>query len=187
MKRRLISVVCILALSLFASCIPDRDGNDSSDPGANNGSANNGGSNNGGSNNGGGNNGTTGSCTPAESEACQVFELVNIERSQDGKEPLEYNSALGDAAQLHAEDMVENGYFSHTSQDGRSFADRTREAGYTGSPGGENIAAGQRSPEQVMNSWMNSDGHRRNILNGGFDEIGVGYHNNYWVQVFGRR
>ena len=168
MKRRLFAVLSILLLSLTVSCLPAGDGGS-------------------GSNNGGGNNGTSSSCTPAESEQCQVFELVNIERAERGEEPLDYNSALEDAAQLHAEDMVENGYFDHQSQDGRSFSDRAIEAGYSGSPGGENIAAGQRSPDQVMNSWMNSDGHRRNILNGDFNEIGVGFHNNYWVQVFGRR
>jgi uncharacterized protein YkwD len=175
MKTRIIAVVCVSVLGLGASCLPSGG---SGDGGGNNGAA---------TNNGGSNNGATGICTPADSQPCQVFELVNIERAEQGREPLKYNAALETAAQLHAEDMVENDYFSHASQDGRSFSDRADDAGYTGFPGGENIAAGQRSAEQVMNSWMNSDGHRRNILNGDFDEIGVGLHNNHWVQVFGVR
>ncbi|MGM0555732.1 MAG: CAP domain-containing protein [Myxococcota bacterium] len=169
MKSRIVAVFCSAVLGLGASCLPS------------------GGNGDGGNDGSGSNNGTTSSCTPAESEPCQVFELVNIERSEQGLEPLKYNAALETAAQLHAEDMVENDYFSHTSQDGRSFSDRVEDAGYTGFPAGENIAAGQGSAEQVMNSWMNSDGHRRNILNDGSNEIGVGFYNNYWVQVFGVR
>lgn len=172
MKDRILTLLSALLVALATSCLP------SGSPG--------GGSSDG--NNGGGNNETTTSqCEPAESEQCQVFELVNIERNDRGEEPLEYNSALELAAQRHAEDMYENDYFSHTSQDGRDFGQRAEEAGYSGSPGGENIALGQNSAEQVMTSWMNSDGHRRNILDGNFDEIGVGFHNNYWVQVFGVR
>ncbi len=128
--------------------------------------------------------------TPADCEAddaCQVFLLVNEERESAGVAPLQIDASLEAAAQLHAEDMFENGYFDHTSQDGRNFSTRANEAGYDGSPGGENIANGQQTPEQVMQSWMNSDGHRNNILNPEFDDIGVGKAGALWVQVFGRR
>lgn len=94
---------------------------------------------------------------------------------------------LAEAARLHAVDMVMQNYFSHSSKDGRNFSTRAKQANYSAFPSGENIAAGQRSPAQVMTSWMNSSGHRRNILSTGSNEIGVGLHNFYWVQVFGKR
>lgn len=117
---------------------------------------------------------------------CAVFELVNAERRQAGLSPYAYNPHLAASAQAHAADMVQQDYFSHTSLDGRSFGDRVNETEYTGSPTGENIAAGQRSPESVMESWMNSEGHRSNILSTRSTDIGVGFVDNYWVQVFGR-
>jgi uncharacterized protein YkwD len=82
--------------------------------------------------------------------------------------------------------MLQQDYFSHTSQDGRSFSDRVDETPYEGFPSGENIALGQRDPESVMSSWMSSDGHRNNILSERSTEIGIGYVDGYWVQVFGR-
>jgi len=121
------------------------------------------------------------------SEVCAVFRIVNEERAAEGVHPLAWNAELALAAHLHAEDMVMQGYFDHASLDGRSFADRSIEAGYDASPRGENIAAGQRSPEQVMNSWMGSPGHRNNILATGSNEIGVGLFERHWVQVFGQR
>lgn len=123
----------------------------------------------------------------ATDEPCRVFELVNQERARSGLSAYAYDPALALSAQRHAVDMAEQGYFSHTSLDGRSFGDRTIAAGYDGSPRGENIARGQRSPEQVMESWMGSGGHRANILSDSSNEIGVGFHENHWVQVFGRR
>jgi uncharacterized protein YkwD len=82
--------------------------------------------------------------------------------------------------------MAANGYFSHTSQDGRSFADRVQAAGYP-EPGGENIAQGQRSAQAVHDAWMDSDGHRANILNCSFTAIGVGLNTSAWTwtQDFG--
>ena len=121
------------------------------------------------------------------SEVCQVFTIVNEERTSMGLAPYAWNAELALAAQRHAQDMVDQGYFDHTSRDGRTFADRAREAGYDASPRGENIAAGQRTPEQVMNSWMGSSGHRANILSTGSNEIGVGLVDFHWVQVFGQR
>jgi uncharacterized protein YkwD len=120
-------------------------------------------------------------------ETCSVYRIVNTERGNAGLDAYTWNIELALAAQRHAEDMVANGYFDHTSLDGRSFADRARDAGYDGSPRGENIAAGQPTPEDVMDAWMGSDGHRANILAAESDEIGVGLHELHWVQVFGAR
>ncbi len=127
-------------------------------------------------------------CTSGQaSEQCGVFQAVNRERVDAGLPALEYDVDLALAAQRHAEDMAANGYFDHTSQDGRDFGQRASDAGYTGSPRGENIAQGQQSPESVMESWMNSPGHRANILSEGSNEIGVGFAESHWVQVFGVR
>lgn len=125
------------------------------------------------------------SCSDDTLEICQVYAIVNDERRAAGLDPYAWNPDLSLAAQLHAEDMNDQGYFSHDSLDGRTFDVRIRDAGYDGSPRGENIARGQRSAEQVMASWMSSDGHRRNILSEGSNEIGVGFIDNHWVQVFG--
>lgn len=122
----------------------------------------------------------------------QVLDLVNIERAKAGCGPVRADRALRQAAYLHSKDMGDNGYFSHTGRDGSSFSQRARRAGYTGSPRGENIAAGYTSPSSVMNGWMNSSGHRNNILNCNSNELGVGYYwvnkgyRHYWTQVFGR-
>lgn len=121
------------------------------------------------------------------SEVCQVFRLVNEERAAAGLPPYAWDPYLALAAHRHAEDMAVNDYFDHTSLDGRSFADRAREAGYDASPRGENIAWGYPTPEAVMDGWMDSDGHRANILSAGSNEIGVGLYENHWVQVFGAR
>jgi len=120
-------------------------------------------------------------------DTCEVFRLVNDERIEAGVDPYEWNTELAVAAELHAQDMVDQGYFDHTSLDGRSFSERAGEAGYDASPRGENIAAGQPTPDAVMSSWMNSDGHRRNILADGSNEIGIGLVELHWVQVFGHR
>ena len=122
-----------------------------------------------------------------DDETCEVFRIVNEERIAADLEPYAWNTELAVAAQRHAEDMVEEGYFDHQSLDGRSFADRAVDAGYDASPRGENIAAGQQTPDAVMSSWMGSDGHRNNILSPGSNEIGVGLHEVHWVQVFGHR
>ena len=89
--------------------------------------------------------------------------------------------------------MATNNYFSHTSQDGRTFDERIWDAGYSGStPLGENIAAGQSTPQSVVNGWMSSSGHCKNIMKAGFEDIGVGYafsggstYGHYWTQDFG--
>lgn len=124
---------------------------------------------------------------PANTTAEKVLALVNDERAKAGCRPVKLDSRLSRAAQLHSEDMSANGYFDHTSQDGRSFADRATAQGYP-SPGAENIARGQNSPDSVMQSWMNSQGHRENILNCDLTTMGVGVVEKdwTWTQVFGR-
>ncbi|ONI83247.1 hypothetical protein ALI22I_32375 [Saccharothrix sp. ALI-22-I] len=119
-------------------------------------------------------------------QAQQVVNLVNEARDLAGCKPLEVDARVVKAAQGHSTDMAERGYFSHTTPEDVDFAARMRAAGYP-SPGGENIAMGQRSADQVMRAWMNSDGHRRNILNCGFTTIGVGLDTRgwYWTQNFG--
>jgi uncharacterized protein YkwD len=119
-------------------------------------------------------------------EACAVFVLANQERQDRGLPPYGYDTALARAALGHAQDMMEQDYFDHTSLDGRTFGDRADDAGYSGFPSGENIALGQRTPAEVMESWMDSQGHRQNILSSRSSEIGVGVVARYWVQVFGR-
>lgn len=120
----------------------------------------------------------------------EVVSLVNQERAAAGCGPVSSNGALNTAAQGHSADMATNDYFSHTSPDGRSFADRIRAAGYSGSTIAENIAAGQGSASSVMASWMSSPAHRANILNCSFRHIGVGLarggsFGTYWTQTFG--
>ncbi|MFE2011435.1 CAP domain-containing protein [Streptomyces sp. NPDC059491] len=124
------------------------------------------------------------------SAADQVIALVNAERAKAGCGALTANATLTKAAQGHSDDMAARDFFDHTNPDGASPGDRVTAAGYPWSTYGENIAMGQSSPEQVMESWMNSPGHRANILNCDFKEIGVGIHNSggpYWTQVFGAR
>ena len=106
---------------------------------------------------------------------------------------LTMNSNLRIAARAHSLDMATLNYFSHTSLDGRTFSQRIQNAGYSGSfPLGENIAAGQNSPQAVVDSWMTSPGHCVNIMSPGFRAIGIGYalrvgsqYGHYWTQDFG--
>lgn len=124
------------------------------------------------------------------SVAAQVVALVNAERAKAGCGPLTFNATLARAAQGHSDDMAARDFFDHTNPDGAGPGDRVTAAGYPWSTYGENIAKGQSSAEQVMEAWMNSPGHRANILNCDFKEIGVGIHDAggpYWTQVFGAR
>jgi uncharacterized protein YkwD len=118
-----------------------------------------------------------------------VFTLVNQERSKYSDLPaLSADDRLTSAARAHSQDMSDNNYFSHTSLDGRTAGDRITAAGYQWNTYGENIAFGYSNPEAVMNGWMNSTGHRNNILSPNFCDLGVGYaaDGNYWTQDFGR-
>ena len=108
--------------------------------------------------------------------------------------PLEMDTVIREAARGHSLDMGEQNYFMHDSLDGRSFSDRMRNAGFMGAfPWGENIAAGQRSPVDVVQGWMESDGHCANIMNPAYRVIGIGYafvegsrFGHYWTQDFAR-
>ncbi|MFV0516898.1 MAG: CAP domain-containing protein [Aminipila sp.] len=161
--------------------------------GNNNGNVDNGnnGNNNGNTNNG---NNNSGNEKPSIDNNVgnyekQVVNLVNEERAKAGLAPLKLNTKLAGVAGVKAEDMRDSNYFSHTSPNYGSPFDMMKKFGITYSSAGENIAKGQRTPESVMSAWMNSSGHRANILSSNFDEIGVGYTtdskgNTYWVQMF---
>lgn len=122
--------------------------------------------------------------------AAEVVRLVNIERADAGCGPVTASAVLEQVARAHSQDMADQEYFSHTSLDGRSPWDRLEAAGYSDGSG-ENIAAGQDTAQDVMTSWMNSDGHRANILNCDSATVGIGIAHGgsygiYWTQVFGR-
>lgn len=124
---------------------------------------------------------------PPPSQTQMVFQLVNQARADAGCKALKDDSRLDTAAQDHSDDMGRSHYFSHTTLSGVTFDKREEAAGYP-SPGGENIAMGQTSAQQVMTDWMNSEGHRANILDCDFVAIGIGLDTNgwYWTQDFGR-
>ena len=125
--------------------------------------------------------------TPSTAEQrSAVLAATNAERRKAGCAALTTTSKLTGVAQAHATDMAVQNYFSHTSQDGRSFGTRIRSTGLSFRTAGENIARGQRTPAEVVRAWMNSAGHRRNLLNCAFTRIGVGWDSrgNYWVQDF---
>ena len=106
--------------------------------------------------------------------------------------PVRLNETLTAAAQVHAEDMAANRFLEHEGSDGSSPAERARVAGYMGSSTGENIAHGQDDAAAAVAAWVDSDGHCANLMNGQFDELGVGVATSatgepYWVQLFGAR
>ena len=117
----------------------------------------------------------------------RVVELVNEERAKAGLNPLTIKEDVTEAAQVRAVECTT--MFSHTRPNGTSFVTALKEAGVNYRGAGENIAWGQKTPEQVMEAWMNSSGHRANILNEKYTSIGVGYYQNasgvnYWSQLF---
>lgn len=116
----------------------------------------------------------------------KVVELTNAERAKNGLAPLKMHAPLMAVAKAKSEDMAKNNYFSHTSPTYGSPFDQMKAAGISYRAAGENIAQGQRTPEEVVQAWMNSSGHRANILNANFTHIGVGYvaSGNYWTQQF---
>jgi len=120
----------------------------------------------------------------ASAYAAQVVALVNKERANAGLSPLAEDSALSNMALDKAKDMYTNNYFDHTSPTYGSPFDMMKAYGISYSYAGENIAKGQRDPEEVMNAWMNSTGHRENILSPNYTKIGVAYYNGEWVQEF---
>jgi uncharacterized YkwD family protein len=116
--------------------------------------------------------------------AAQVAQIVNQERQKAGLAPLTLDAELSSVAMAKAKDMIQKNYFSHTSPTYGSPFDMMRSFGISYTAAGENIAKGQTSPQAVMNDWMNSDGHRANILSSNYDSIGVAYYQGAWVQLF---
>ena len=116
----------------------------------------------------------------------EVIRLVNEQRVKNGLNPLTENWELSRVARYKSQDMVDNRYFSHTSPTYGSPFQMIRAFGISFRQAGENIAYGQRTPQAVVNAWMNSSGHRANILNASYTQIGVGYvaAGNYWTQMF---
>ena len=116
----------------------------------------------------------------------EVVRLVNEERAARGLKALTYNWELCRVARYKSQDMKDNGYFSHTSPVYGSPFQMMKNFGIAYRSAGENIARGQKSPRAVVDAWMNSSGHRANILNPSFTEIGVGYvaDGSYWTQMF---
>jgi uncharacterized protein YkwD len=116
----------------------------------------------------------------------EVTRLTNVERAKAGCGPVRTEPRLAAASLAHSRDMVDRDYFSHTSPDGKGPGDRAGAAGYP-SWSGENIAAGYPTPAAVVQGWMNSAGHKANILNCRSKATGVGYdaRKNMWTQMFG--
>ena len=120
----------------------------------------------------------------------KVLDLVNNERAKHGLSPLVWDEASANVARMHSKDMAQRNFFSHTNPDGQSPFDRLKNHGISYSYAAENIAAGQETPESVVTAWMNSDGHRKNILNKSMTKLGVGYYQSesgykhYWTQCF---
>ncbi len=116
----------------------------------------------------------------------EVIRLVNEIRVQNGLGKLTEDWELSRVARYKSQDMLDNGYFSHTSPIYGSPFTMMKSFGLTYKTAAENIAKGQSTPQAVVNAWMNSSGHRSNILNSSFTKIGVGYvkNGNYWTQMF---
>lgn len=116
----------------------------------------------------------------------EVIRLVNAARRENGLSALTHNWELSRVARYKSQDMADNRYFSHTSPTYGSPFQMIKNFGISYRTAGENIAAGQRTPKAVVDAWMNSSGHRANILNASYTQIGVGYvaDGNYWTQMF---
>lgn len=137
---------------------------------------------------------TTTTAAPATTQAPttsnyeqRVAELVNVERQKNGLAPLTLDSEISNVARIKSKDMSDNNYFAHQSPTYGSAGNMLTQFGIKWNAWGENIAAGQKTPEDVVNAWMNSEGHRANILSPNFSKIGVGYVNNgrpHWTQMF---
>ena len=114
----------------------------------------------------------------------EVIRLVNVERAKMGLPALKANWQLSRTARYKSQDMINKNYFSHQSPTYGSPFKMMESFGLRFSSAGENIAKGQRTPQAVMNAWMNSPGHKANILKPEYDTIGVGFHHGAWVQMF---
>lgn len=105
----------------------------------------------------------------------RVVDLVNVQRKQADLDPLQVDNQLAQAAQNHSQSMASQDFFSHTGANGSTPFERILKTGYEYQAAGENLAAGYTTPEAVVSAWMNSPGHRDNILNPQFTEMGTGY------------
>lgn len=119
----------------------------------------------------------------------QVLDLVNAERTKRGISALTLDSNLSSVATKKSQDMVNKNYFDHTSPTYGSPFDMMKQFGISYRTAGENIAKGQKTPQEVVTAWMNSEGHRKNILNPNFTNLGVGIAKDskgttYWTQMF---
>ena len=178
-------VICCIVLASFLSACGGSGGGSTPAVGTP-------GSTGGGNSGGGGGAGTT---TPSGTWQQEMLQSVNGYRTAGVTRggtthaavgALVLNDRLTAAALAHATDMRDKNYFDHTGLDGSTPGTRVTAAGYAWSTVGENIANGQTSVTQVMNGWMDSDGHRRNIMLANYTEVGFARVGNYWVQVFGR-
>ncbi len=173
MYRRMAEGVGLLVLSLLLAC----------GSGASPGGSDPGGSDPGGGGDPGGGNGP-GNGDQLDAFAIDMLAAVNQERSALGLAALTWDARLAEAAADHAQDMIDNDFEGHTGSDGSSVGDRATRAGYQWSWVGENVAWGQTSISQVMAAWMDSPGHRANILHASFSQLGAARIGNHWVQVF---
>ena len=114
----------------------------------------------------------------------RMLSLINAERAKVGASALTWNSLLESSALRHSRDMERHSFMNHKGSDGSKFDQRIRDAGYHYRTAGENIARGYTSEVSVMQAWMSSPGHRANILNRTFTEVGVARAGNYWTQNF---
>ncbi|WP_375560747.1 CAP domain-containing protein [Bernardetia sp. OM2101] len=138
----------------------------------------------------------TNSATNFNVNSQELVDLVNRYRTEGcrcGSEQMPpvstitWNETLAKTAYLHSKDMNDKNYFSHTGQDGSSFTERMERQGYSWRAAGENIAKGYANETAVIEGWIDSEGHCRNIMNPNFEEMGVGKEGDYWTQVFGTR
>ena len=129
-------------------------------------------------------------------DAQELVKLVNEYRTQGctcGNEQMPavgtitWNETFAKTAYLHSKDMNDKNYFSHTGKDGSSAGERLERQGYDWRTYGENIAEGYTTEKSVIEGWIDSEGHCRNIMNPNFQEMGLGRESNYWTQVFGAK
>jgi len=122
-------------------------------------------------------------------EESELINLINAERLSHGVGPVRVSNVLMQVARAHSQDMIDRDFFDHANPDGWGAGDRLDHAGYNWMTYGENIGGGYTSPELMSNGWMNSSGHRANMLNPELAEIGVGYaaggfYGHYWTGLF---
>ena len=136
----------------------------------------------------------SGECAHLSDFFFELLSLTNKARKDAGLKPLRISYPLGQSAQDYAEDLATQNFFSHQGKDGSTLSSRVEATGYDFAAAGENIAAGQQTAQSVFDGWMNSAGHRKNILAADYTEVGFGMfdatgssdYGKYWVQNFGK-